>query len=133
MATYRIQDRSFDFACRVVELHKYLSSRRGTARTMATQVLRSGTSVGANLEEADAAQSKADFIGKCSIAAKEMRETHYWLRLLAATNLVSRQRITPLIKEANELVAILTTIIKKASSNPGRRRIQHSTFNIQHS
>jgi len=87
------------------------------------------TSVGANLEEASAAQSKPDFISKCSIAAKEARETRYWLRLLIAAKGVSKERLTPLIEESDELVAILTTILKKAATSSNRG---HSTFNIQH-
>jgi four helix bundle protein len=98
-------------------------------RTIARQLLSSATSVGANLEEASAAQSKPDFISKCSIAAKEARETRYWLRLLTAARGVSSERLTPLIEESNQLVAILTAIIKKAGTSSNRG---HSTFNIQH-
>ena len=72
-----IQDRTFEFASRIVALHDYLSTRRGAARLIARQLFSAGTSFGANLEEATAAQSKADFISKCSIAAKEARESRY--------------------------------------------------------
>lgn len=81
-----------------------------------TQLLRSGTSVGANLEEAKAAQSRPDFISKTRISLKEARETHYWLRLLERSDLVESNRIHPLVEEANEIVAILTSIVKKAST-----------------
>jgi four helix bundle protein len=74
--------------------------------------LRSGTSVGANVEEGQAGQSRADFVSKLSIACKEARETHYWLRLLSATKLVPESRLTGLLDEANQLIAILTAIIK---------------------
>jgi len=111
-----IHERSFEFACRVVRLYQYLEKRGAAGRTLGRQVLRSGTSVGANLEEAEAGQSRADFIAKSSIALKEARETYYWLRLLVACELVSSEQINPLIAEANELVAILTTIVKKARS-----------------
>ena len=84
--------------------------------TLANQLLRSGTSIGANVEEGQASQSKADFISKYSIACKEARETHYWLRLLASTELVSADRLVPLTDEANKLISILTTIIKKSRS-----------------
>jgi four helix bundle protein len=109
-----IQERSFEFACRIVKLHQYLQKRGGTEREIGKQILRSGTSIGANLEEADAGQSKPDFISKCGIALKEARETHFWLRLLRDTNLVSLELIAPLIDEARQLVAILTTIVKNA-------------------
>src|SRR5438067_6563526 len=124
-----IQERSFEFACRIVRLTEHLARKSFVARTIARQLLHSGTSVGANLEEASAAQSKPDFISKCSIASKEARETRYWLRLLTAAKGVSKERLTPLIKESDELVAILTAILKKAATSPNRG---HSTFNIQH-
>jgi four helix bundle protein len=89
-------------------------------RTIARQLLRSGTSVGANLEEASAAQSKPDFLSKCSIAAKEARETRYWLRLLTASNHISQDQLAPLVAEAGEIVAILTTIVKNAGTSPRR-------------
>jgi len=113
-----IQARAYQFACRIVKLNEHLVRQKGTCRTVATQVLRCGTSVGANLEEADGAQSKKDFICKCNIALKEARETHYWLRLLADCNLVPEKRLAPLKDEANQLVAILTAIVRKARSNP---------------
>jgi four helix bundle protein len=119
-----IQERSFAFALRVVLLHEYLYTKRGAARIIARQLLKSGTSVGANLEEASAAQSKPDFISKCSIASKEARETRYWLRLLTACKSVKAERIAPLVTEAGEIVAIVTTIVKNAERN--------SQFTIQH-
>jgi four helix bundle protein len=111
-----IQERSFEFACRIIKLHQYLHKQGGAERELGRQVLRSGTSIGANLEEADAGQSKSDFISKCNIALKEARETHYWLRLLRDTHLLSSERIAPLIDEAHQLTAILTTIVRNARS-----------------
>jgi four helix bundle protein len=111
---YNIQERAFQFACRIVRLHQYLDKQAGTGRIIAKQMLESGTSIGANLEEADAGQSKRDFVSKCGIALKEARETFYWLQLLLACDLVPESRIAPLVTEANELVAILTTIVKNA-------------------
>jgi four helix bundle protein len=111
---HNIQDRTFDFACRIIKLHQYLQKRGGTECEIGRQVLRSGTSIGANLEEADAGQSKSDFISKCGIALKEARETHYWLRLLRETDLVTPELLSPLIDESRQLVAILTTIVKRA-------------------
>jgi four helix bundle protein len=123
-----IQDRSFEFALRIVRLHDYLLGKRGAARVIARQMLKASTSVGANLEEASGAQSKADFICKCAIAVKEARETRYWLRLLTGCKSVKAERIAPLVTEAGEIVAIVTTIVKNAQSSPDR----NSTFNIQH-
>ena len=71
------------------------------------------------MEEAQASQSKADFVSKLYIACKEARETNYWLRLLAATKIVDEERLNGLIDESNQLVAILTTIIKNARKNCG--------------
>jgi four helix bundle protein len=110
-----IHERAFEFACRVVRLHRTLTSKRGLS-PLASQLLRSGTGVGSNLEEAKAAQSRADFIAKVRIALKEAREAHYWLRLFGAAEIVPMQRVAALIQEANELVAILTTIILKAGT-----------------
>ncbi len=109
-----IRERSFEFAVRVVSLCHKLDESPGVSRTLANQLLRSGTSIGANVEEAHGSQSKADFTAKIYIACKEARETHYWLRLLIATNIISENQLTSLTDESNELVAILTTIAKKS-------------------
>ena len=108
-----LPNRTFEFAKRIVRLCRYLEDRPGVSRVLANQLLRSGTSVGANIEEGQASQSEADFVSKYSIACKEARETHYWLRLLSVSDLVESSRIDPLIGEADELIAILTSIIKK--------------------
>jgi len=108
-----IRDRAFRFACDVVELNDSLGLR-GAARDLTRQLLRAGTSVGANLEEADAAQSRPDFISKCTIALKEARESHYWLRLLRASGKMPEH--DRLLSDANELVAILTAIVRKATN-----------------
>jgi four helix bundle protein len=107
-----LRERAFRFACDVITLHDSLG--RAGARDLTRQLLRAGTSIGANLEEADAAQSRPDFISKCTIALKEARESHYWLRLLRATRKIPNGE--QLLSDANELVAILTTIVRKAST-----------------
>jgi len=112
-----ITDRTFEFSVRIIRLCQYLEKQGRVSRTLANQLLRSGTSIGANTEEAQAGQSKADFIAKMSIARKESRETLYWLRLLKATNLVDENMIIELIKESDELVRILTSIVKTAQTN----------------
>ncbi|MBN2785882.1 MAG: four helix bundle protein [Pontiellaceae bacterium] len=107
-----IQDRSFQFAVRIVKLCKFLNEQPGVSRTLSHQLIRSGTSVGANIEEAQGGQSRADFLSKMSIALKEARETHYWLKLLSAADVVKSDLIAEIQTESNELVAILTTIVK---------------------
>ena len=111
-----IHERVFEFACRVIRLHRALTRKRGTDRALAGQLLNSATSVGANLEEAKAAQSRADFLARARISLKEARESHYWLRLLESTEMVPPRQVHSLVEEANEIVAILTTIIKNAST-----------------
>lgn len=112
-----IRERTFEFAARVVRLCQMLDTHPGVSRTLSNQLLRSGTSIGANTEEAHASQSRADFTAKMSIACKEARETHYWLRLLAATDVTPPARLADLTAEASELVAIFTTIVKKSRSS----------------
>ena len=109
-------DRAFAFATRVVKLCRTLEEQGSVSRTLARQLLRSGTSIGANIEEGQASQSRADFISKYSIACKEARETHYWLRLLVSSELVPDTRLNDLSDEANQLIAILTTIVKKTKA-----------------
>jgi four helix bundle protein len=125
----------------VVRLCRHLKGAP-VARHLGSQLLRSGTSIGANLEEAHAGQSKRDFISKASIALKEARETLYWLRLLEASGLVPAGRHAPLRAEADEMVAILTTILRNARRSTPRdpprtltRAVLflHSSFYVLHS
>jgi four helix bundle protein len=83
---------------------------------MGNQLLRSGTSIGANVEEGQASQSEADFVSKYSIACKEARETHYWSRLLSESKIISPDELVDLMAECNELIAILTAIVKKVQA-----------------
>jgi len=107
-----LPERTFEFARRVIKLCQVLDQTQGVNRIMAKQLIRSGTSIGANVEEGQAGQSRADFVSKLSIACKEARETHYWLRLLIASEIGPQVKIEELLDEANQLVAILTSIIK---------------------
>ena len=111
-----IAERAFAFAVRIVKLCQTLDERPGVSRTLSSQLLRSGTSIGANLEESKGGQSRADFLSKVSISLKEARETRYWLRLLVATDIIPESQLTPLLDESNQIVAILTTIVKKLKS-----------------
>ena len=108
-----IQRRTFCFACRIIRLYQFLMKKDRIYEGLCRQLIRSGTSFGADLEEANAAQSRADFISKCHIALKEARETHYWLRLYQATGIVLESKLNDLIKESNEIISILTAIVKK--------------------
>lgn len=112
-----INNRTFSFACRMVKLYQHLAKQKYAAEVLGRQILRSGTAIGANLEEAQAGQSRADFVSKCNIALKEARETHYWLRLLRDTRIISAEKINSLLGEANEIVAILTSIVKKTRAS----------------
>jgi four helix bundle protein len=114
-----VRERAFLFACRVVRLNRHLD-RSVAGRHLADQVLRSGTSVRSNLEEAHAAQSKRDFVAKVSISLKEARETLHWLRLIHACRLLPSDRLLPLLREANELVAILSAIRKRSRATRDR-------------
>ena len=109
-----LPERTFAFSERIVKLCIFLERQGRVSMTLANQLLRSGTSVGANIEEGIGSESRKDFIHKYAIACKEARETHYWLRLLAATELVPQERLDPITAEANELVAILTSIVKRS-------------------
>lgn len=103
--------RTFDFAVLIIQLCVKLDERPGVGRVLMSQILRAGTSVPANVEEAQAAQSKADFISKMSIALKEARETHLRLRLLAPAKLVSVNELQPLIQEADEIKRVIGAIV----------------------
>ena len=109
-----IAERTFEFAERIVAPCRAAKGRDVAARVIVGQLVRAGTSVGANVEEAQASHSRADFANKCSIACKEARETRYWMRLLAASDIVSASSLADLLAESDELVAILTAIVRKA-------------------
>ncbi|MFH1748937.1 MAG: four helix bundle protein [Planctomycetota bacterium] len=106
-----IQERSFAFAVRIIRLVRALP-RDISGHVVSRQIARCGTSIGANVEEAQAAQSKADFARRMNIARAEAKETLYWLRLLAESEMIGRSRIEELTTEADELVRILTAIVK---------------------
>jgi four helix bundle protein len=112
-----IRERTFAFSLRIIRLCKQLEEQPGVARTLSWQLLRSGTSIGANVEEAQAGQSKLDFISKNAIALKEARETVYWLRLLAASKIIQVERLSELQRKADELARIIGSIIVSAKKN----------------
>ncbi len=108
-----IVDKSFDFAVRIVNLCKYLQNDK-KEYILSKQLIRCGTSIGANVNEAQAAQSTNDFISKLSISSKEARESKYWLELLTETDYLPKDhsKVIELKKQNLELIKILTSIIK---------------------
>ncbi len=115
MAESIIQKKSFEFALEIVHLYQKLIERR--EYVLSKQLLRSGTSIGANVEEASAGQSRKDFLAKMSIASKEARETKYWLRLLQKSKLVDID-VTNELAKIDELIRILTAIVKTTKEQP---------------
>jgi four helix bundle protein len=111
---HNLCDRTFLFAKDIVALCVPLSQNAGARRQIAGQLLRSGTSVGANAEEAKAALGRKDFSYRNSVVLREARETHFWLRLLEASALARPADVRPLIQEANELVAIYVAVVKRS-------------------
>ena len=107
-----IEKKSFDFAIRIVRLYKYLSDKKKEF-VLSKQLLRSGTSIGANVAEAQQAQSKADFISKISIALKETTETKYWLRLLNATDYLSDIETKIILAKFSGILFILLMAFNK--------------------
>ncbi len=116
MNEIKIDERTFKFALLIIELYKHLNSKQ--EYVLSKQLLRSGTSIGANVEEAQAAQSRKDFISKMSIASKEARESKYWIRLLERSNYLSDfDKKEVLINEVNSIVNIITKIVKSTKEN----------------
>ena len=112
-----IVTRTFEFAVRITKLCMFLGNKPGASRTLGNQLLRSGTSIGANVEEAQSGASTADFLNKLVIALKEARETSYWLRLLSAADVLDKKRLSPLTQEANEIAKVLGAIIVAKKRN----------------
>lgn len=114
--TNLIKEKSYAFALSIVRAAKVLQADKEFV--LSKQLLRAGTSIGANVEEAaGAAQSKKDFIAKMSIASKEARETHYWIRILADADYLDNITSRQLLDDCLELIKILTSIVKTAQSN----------------
>ncbi len=109
-----IKEKSFSFALNIIQLYRLLKEEGDYA--LANQLIRSGTSIGANVEEALAAISKKEFISKMSIASKEARETHYWIRLLRDSKALSIN-LDSYITDIEELIRILTAIVKSSQQS----------------
>lgn len=107
-----IQIKSRNFAIRIIRCYQYLTEQK-KEHVMSKQLLRCGTSIGANTRESKNAQSRADFLSKLNIALKEADETDYWLDLLHETNYIDYQQYESLLADCKEIIAILVSIIKK--------------------
>ena len=114
-----VQEKSYLFAVRIIRLYKHISASKKEF-VLAKQVLRSGTSIGANIEEAIGAQSRADFVSKMSVAYKEARETIYWLRLLRDTDYLTETEFESIHADAEELCRIIGTIQKSTKTTTWR-------------
>ena len=106
-----VQIKSYDFALRIIKVYKYLSQERKEF-VLSKQLLRSGTSIGANIEESIGGQSKADFFAKITIAYKEARESKYWIRLLRDSEYLTNEQSEDLLKDVEELLKIIGSIQK---------------------
>jgi four helix bundle protein len=106
-----VQIKSYAFAVRIVKVFNYLSEQR-KEYVLSKQLLRCGTSIGANIEEAIGGQSEKDFFAKLTISYKEARETHYWIRLLKDTDYLSVEEADNLLKDVDELLRIIGSIQK---------------------
>jgi four helix bundle protein len=126
-----VKDKSYVFAVAVVKFFKHRASSH--INPLIGQLLKSSTSIAANVEEATAAQSRSDFISKMSIASKEARETHFWLRLLRDAECVDAAALSGLIDEAQQLTRLLTSIVKTASQKTSAPHAVNSKFKIQNS
>ncbi len=108
--------KSFAFAVRIVKVYQYLCDEK-KEYVLSKQLLRSGTSIGANIEEAIGGQSEKDFFAKLTIAYKEARETHYWIRLLTETNYLTNEENKSLLNDTEELLKIIGSIQKTLRAN----------------
>ena len=111
-----ILEKSKAFAVRVVRLYQYLNEEK-KERVMSKQMLRSGTSIGANVKEGMRAQSTADFLSKMQISLKEASETEYWLELLTDTGYITEKAADSILNDCRELIRIITSIVKTTKEN----------------
>ena len=105
-------DKSYSFSLRIIKLYKYLTGKQ--EYVLSKQLLRAGTSIGANAEEANAAQSKSDFIYKLQISYKEAHEAHYWIRLMRDSEYIESKAADSLLFDLEELIKLLRAILQKA-------------------
>lgn len=113
---FDIRERTFKFAVRIVKVAGSLP-KNAVGFAISSQVVRSGTSVGANIEEAQNCSSKKEFIRSLTISLKEAKETEYWLRIIVESGLISEVKLASLIEETREIIKILVTIVKRSKLN----------------
>jgi len=106
----KVRERAYAFSLDIIHLYQQIKGQNEFV--LSKQLLRSGTSIGANIEEASAAQSRKDFIAKMSVASKEARETLYWLRLLRDSNICTEKELAGTIEESKQIIRMLTAIVK---------------------
>ena len=111
-----VKEKSFDFAIRIVKLYKYLMEEKKEF-VLSKQILRSGTSIGANINEAQQGQSKKDFLMKMNISLKECTETKYWIELLSATDFINLEQKNSIMNDCIEIEKMLTSIVKTTSES----------------
>ena len=111
-----VKEKSFDFAIRIVKLYKYLMDEKKEF-VLSKQILRSGTSIGANINEAQQGQSKKDFLMKMNISLKECTETKYWIELLSATDFINLEQKNSIMNDCIEIEKMLTSIVKTTSES----------------
>ena len=118
-----IQEKAYNFALSIIDLYRKMKLQN--EYVLSKQLLRSGTSIGANVQEAGAAQSRKDFISKMSIASKEARETNYWLRLLRDSKLCKDIGYNDILTKSEEIIRILTSIVKSSQKKYPTRTIKN--------
>jgi len=122
MADNLIQDKTYRFSIRIIKLYQFLKNEK-KEYVLSKQILRCGTSIGANTEEAIGGSSQKDFVAKLNISYKEARETHYWLRLLKDTDYIDTVMFDSLIKDCESILKILYKIIETSRSNMNKTKI----------
>jgi len=123
MADSIICERAFEFGRRILKLSEKLAARGLAGRHVAGQLVKCGTSIGANADESQEAQTKADFIAKLAVSRKEAKETAYWLRIAIAADIVTATEVEWELDEANQLLKMIRSAIRTAQSSTRRRRI----------
>ena len=122
---WSIRERAFQYALRAIKLYQHLQKQKdGAGWILGKQYMRAACSIGANIEEAQSGESRADFVHKMGIAEKEARESLCWLRLTSSSEIVPVSKLTPLIKETEELIAVLASIILSAKGKRSHERGQ---------
>lgn len=117
-----VKEKAYKFALTIIQLYKLLIQQN--EYVMSKQLLKSGTSVGSNVEEALAGQSRPDFLSKMSIASKEARESNYWLRLLRDGKIIDQKHLEKPLIESQELINMLTAIVKTTAATTKRSKLR---------